>query len=146
MSMFPTLALHVNCLIYYSNPVSKENMAYIVKFQSSYYFYTGSDAELKLKLVSNTGMGTVAPHVTFHVAAPPTTAAIMSRTSGPRDQTITFSPDNKTITWTISQFPGGSYAQAFIRVSNNPGCTYLFSPFLSFIPLPMYIFLCLILF
>lgn len=85
---------------------------------------TPSDAELKLKLVSNTGMETVSPHVTFQVAAPPTTAAIMSRTSGPRDQTITFSPDNKTITWTISQFPGGSYAQAFIRVSNNSGCTY----------------------
>lgn len=62
-------------------------------------------------------MGTVSPHVTFHVSAPPTTAAIMSRTSGPRDQTVAFSPDNKTIKWTISQFPGGSYAQAFIRVS-----------------------------
>lgn len=86
--------------------------------------FIDSDAELKLKLVSNTGMETVSPHVTFQVAAPPTTAAIMSRTSGPRDQTITFSPDNKTITWTISQFPGGSYAQAFIRVSNNLGCTY----------------------
>lgn len=84
-----------------------------------YNLHFGSDAELKLKLVSNTGMGTVSPHVTFHVTAPPTTAAIMSRTSGPRDQTITFSPDNKGITWTISQFPGGSYAQAFIRVSYN---------------------------
>ena len=84
-------------------------------FDNNFCVY--SDAELKLKLVSNTGMGTVAPHVTFHVAAPPTTAAIMSRTSGPREQTVTFSPDNKTITWTISQFPGGSYAQAFIRVS-----------------------------
>lgn len=82
---------------------------------------TPSDAELKLKLVSNTGMGTVSPHVTFHVSAPPTTAAIMSRTSGPRDQTVTFSPDNKTITWTISQFPGGSYAQAFIRLVDSGG-------------------------
>ncbi|XP_045113398.1 AP-4 complex subunit mu-1-like isoform X2 [Portunus trituberculatus] len=82
---------------------------------------TPSDAELKLKLVSNTGMGTVSPHVTFHVSAPPTTAAIMSRTSGPRDQTVTFSPDNKTIKWTISQFPGGSYAQAFIRLVDSGG-------------------------
>ncbi|KAK8375886.1 hypothetical protein O3P69_008558 [Scylla paramamosain] len=82
---------------------------------------TPSDAELKLKLVSNTGMGTVSPHVTFHVSAPPTTAAIMSRTSGPRDQTVTFSPDNKTITWTISQFPGGSYAQAYIRLVDSGG-------------------------
>lgn len=102
-----------------------------VNFSFPYHFHTGSDAELKLKLVSNTGMGTVSPHVTFHVTAPPTTAAIMSRTSGPREQTITFSPDNKTITWTISQFPGGSYAQAFIRVSNNLGCTFLPFSYLS---------------
>lgn len=107
-------------------------MLYIMKLVS-YHFPIDSDAELKLKLVSNTGMETVSPHVTFQVAAPPTTAAIMSRTSGPRDQTITFSPDNKTITWTISQFPGGSYAQAFIRVSNNSGCTY------SSLIIPLYI-------
>lgn len=78
-------------------------------------------------------MGTVSPHVTFHVAAPPTTAAIMSRTSGPRDQTVTFSPDNKTITWTISQFPGGSYAQAFIRVSISPCYANLFFLVMSLI-------------
>lgn len=64
-------------------------------------------------------MGTLAPQVTFRAAAPPTTAAIMSRTSGPKDQNIKFSPEDKTITWTISQFPGGSYAQAFIRVKIN---------------------------
>ncbi|KAG0705393.1 AP-4 complex subunit mu-1 [Chionoecetes opilio] len=93
---------------------------------------TPSDAELKLKLVSNTGMGTVAPHVSLHVAAPPTTAAVMSRTSGPRDQTVTFSQDSKTITWTISQFPGGSYAQAFIRLVDSGGSASVESGELDF--------------
>ncbi|KAK3861479.1 hypothetical protein Pcinc_032553 [Petrolisthes cinctipes] len=82
---------------------------------------TPSDAELRLKLSSNTGMGTVAPQVTFRTRAPPTTAAIMSRTSGPREQNVTFNPTDKTITWTISQFPGGSYANAFIRLVDSGG-------------------------
>ncbi|XP_045583389.1 AP-4 complex subunit mu-1 isoform X4 [Procambarus clarkii] len=82
---------------------------------------TPSDAELRLKLTSNTGMGTIAPQVTFRTVAPPTTAAVMSRTSGPREQSVHFSPDNKTITWTITQFPGGSYAQAFIRLVDSGG-------------------------
>ncbi|XP_071531066.1 AP-4 complex subunit mu-1-like [Panulirus ornatus] len=82
---------------------------------------TPSDAELRLKLASNTGMGTVAPQVTFHAVAPPTTAAIMSRTSGPREQSVHFSSDTKAITWTISQFPGSSYAQAFIRLVDSGG-------------------------
>nr|XP_053627616.1 AP-4 complex subunit mu-1-like [Cherax quadricarinatus] len=88
---------------------------------ASYHSLTPSDAELRLKLTSNTGMGTVAPQVTFRTVAPPTTAAVMSRTSGPRDQTVHFSPDNKAITWAISQFPGGSYAQAFIRLVDSGG-------------------------
>ncbi|XP_047491816.1 AP-4 complex subunit mu-1-like isoform X1 [Penaeus chinensis] len=88
---------------------------------ASFHSLTASDCELRLKLTSNTGMGTLAPQVTFRAAAPPTTAAIMSRTSGPKDQNIKFSPEDKTITWTISQFPGGSYAQAFIRMVDAGG-------------------------
>ncbi|XP_042227495.1 AP-4 complex subunit mu-1-like isoform X2 [Homarus americanus] len=88
---------------------------------ASSHSLTPSDSELRLKLTSNTGMGTVAPQVTFRTVAPATTAAVMSRTSGPRDQAVHFSPDNKAITWTISQFPGGSYAQAFIRLVDSGG-------------------------
>lgn len=77
-------------------------------------------------------MGTVAPQVTFRTHAPPTTAAIMSRTSGPRDQNVTFNPTDKTITWTISQFPGGSYANAFIRV-----CAQLICSILTIFPHPI---------
>ncbi|CAL4124477.1 unnamed protein product, partial [Meganyctiphanes norvegica] len=82
---------------------------------------TESDCEVVLKLSSNSGMGTMAPQVSFHSVAPPTTATIMSRTTGPRDQTLTFAPDTKALTWTITQFPGGSTAQAFIRLVDAGG-------------------------
>ncbi|XP_066971298.1 AP-4 complex subunit mu-1-like isoform X2 [Macrobrachium rosenbergii] len=88
---------------------------------SSIHSLTPSDSELRLKLTSNTGMGTVSPQVTFKTVAPVTTAAVMSQTSGPRDQVIRFSSEDKTLTWTISQFPGGSYAQAFIRLVDSGG-------------------------
>ncbi|KAK7082435.1 hypothetical protein SK128_023000 [Halocaridina rubra] len=88
---------------------------------SSIHNLTPSDSELRLKLTSNTGMGTVSPQVTFRTVTPPNTAAIMSQTSGPREQVVSFSPSEKTLTWTISQFPGGSYAQAFIRLVDSGG-------------------------
>lgn len=88
---------------------------------SSVHSLTPSDSELRLKLTSNTGMGTVSPQVTFRTVAPPNTAAVMSQTSGPREQVVHFSPEEKNLTWTISQFPGGSYAQAFIRLVDSGG-------------------------
>ena len=61
----------------------------------------------------------MAPQVSVKIVAPPNTVTVMSRRTGPKDQSISFAPQEKKITWTINNFPGGSYAQAFIRVTST---------------------------
>ncbi|XP_076028451.1 AP-4 complex subunit mu-1-like [Oratosquilla oratoria] len=93
---------------------------------------TASDAELKLKLKCNTGMGSISPKVVFHTVAPLTTATVMTRTTGPREQNVNFNSEDKSLIWTIYQFPGGASAQAIIRLVDAGGMVQLESGELEF--------------
>ena len=71
-----------------------------------------------MKLTSTSNITSCAPQVIVKINAPPNTSTVRATTNGPKAQNVSFTSEDKKITWNIQNFPGGSYAQAFIRVTN----------------------------